>query len=455
MLRIVLFAIFLFIFSASTYASQASNIQKLVKQYEELGWFSGNVLVFKHQDKIFESSVGYANLDEGIKNQADTLFDIGSIQKDLTAVLVLQAVDDGLIGLDEPLAKYVSGLPSDISNKVKVIHLLRHTSGIPDVFNAEYRTNFRLYDTIAKTITLVNDSNLLFEPGSDRRYSNMGYVLLGAILEKAYNKDYWALVEIMIMSKLRATSLETGVKPKVMAELYHFSHDGQQVLVDEAQREHKGPAGGGFYSATDLILFYQQLFNGKLLSKSSLTFFKNLQKDNSQWVAFGGGKGVSTAVEINFVSGIWVCVLANTDGLVAEEISERIMRLMHEGEIEVPRVPPTTFAYKLYEQIGKKRFNEEFKPRYKAEGYDTFIGRVLTDLGRNLISAGKPEESIFFFEYLTENFPEMPEVYDGLALGYFSSGYHKEALNAFQKSVAMKPGYQSLFHPTDYVVNLE
>lgn len=283
----------------------------------------------------------------------------------------------------------------------------------------------------------------------------MGYVLLGAILEKAYNKDYWALVELEIMSKVRDKHLKNGSAPKVMAELYHYSYDGQQVLVDDAQREHKSPAGGGFYSASELVLFYQQLFNGKLLSKSSLAVFKSLQKDNSQWLAFGGGKGVSTAVEINFLNGIWVCVLANTDGLVAEEISARIMGLMNEGEIELPRVPPTTFAYKLYQQIGKKRFNEEFKPRYKAAGYNTFIGRVLTDLGRNLISAGKPEESIFFFEYLTENFPEVPEVYDGLALGYFSSGYHKDALNAFQKSVAMKPDYQSLFHPTNYVVTLE
>lgn len=455
MLRIVLYTIFLFIFSASAYASQASDIKKLVKQYEDLGWFSGNVLVFKHQNKIFESSVGYANLDEGKKHQADTLFDIGSIQKDLTAVLVLQAVDDGLIVLDEPLAKYVSGLPSDISNKVKVIHLLRHTSGIPDIFNAEYRANFRLYDTIAKTITLVNDSKLLFEPGSERQYSNLGYIILGAILEKTYNKDYWALIDLKIMSKFRDKNFKNGSTPKVMAELYHYSYDGQQVLVDDAQREHKSPAGGGFYSATELVLFYQKLFNGKLLSKSSLTVFKSLQKDNSQWVAFGGGKGVSTAVEINFVNGIWVCVLANTDGLVAEEISARIMGLMSEGKTELPRVPPTNFAYKLYQQIGKKRFNEEFTSRYKAAGYNTFIGRVLTDLGRNLISAGKPKESIFFFRYLTEKFPEVPEVYDGLALGYFSSGYHKDALNAFQKSVAMKPDYQSLFHTTNYVVTLE
>lgn len=455
MLRIVLVTTFLAIMSAPTCASQASNIQTLVKQYEELGWFSGNVLVFKKDNKIFESSVGYANLNEGVKNQADTLFDIGSIQKNLTAVLVLQAVDEGLISLDEPLVKYVSGLPSDISNKVKVIHLLRHTSGIPDIFNAEYRKNFRLYDTIAKKMSLVNDSNLLFEPGSDRRYSNLGYIILGAILEQAYNKDYWTLVELMIMSKVRNTSLQDPLKPKVMAELYHYNYKGQQILVDEDQREHKSPDGGGFYSATDLMMFYQQLFNGKLLSQSSLTFFKSLQKDNSQWVAFGGGKGVSTAVEINFASGIWVCVLANTDGLVAEEISLRLMSLMHGDDIEVPRIPPSTFAYKLYEQIGKEKFKEEFKRRYKAEGYNTFIGRVLTDLGRNLISAGEPEESIFFFEYLTENFPEVPEVYDGLALGYFSSGYHKKALKVFQKSVALKPGYQSHFNPTNYVVNLE
>lgn len=71
MLRIILFTILLFAFSTSTYASQASDIQKLVKKYEELGWFSGNVLVFKNQNKFFESSVGYANLDESIKNQAD------------------------------------------------------------------------------------------------------------------------------------------------------------------------------------------------------------------------------------------------------------------------------------------------------------------------------------------------------------------------------------------------
>ena len=105
----------------------------------------------------------------------------------------------------------------------------------------------------------MNDSKLLFEPGSDRRYSNLGYVLLGAILEKAYNKDYWALIELNIMSKVHDKSLQNGATPKVMAELYHFSHDDKKVLVDEAQREHKGPAGGGFYSATDLMLFYQQI----------------------------------------------------------------------------------------------------------------------------------------------------------------------------------------------------
>jgi CubicO group peptidase (beta-lactamase class C family) len=453
MLRITLFCTFLCVFSFQSVASDSSTINKLVRQYEELKWFSGNVLVFKEGKRVFESSVGYSNIEEKLKNHSNTLFNIGSIQKNLTAVLVLQAVDEGLIKLDEPLIKYVSDLPNDISNKVKITHLLDHTSGLPDIFNSEYRSNFRKYDTIAKKITLLNDAKLLFEPGNERQYSNLGYILLGAILEKIYNRDYWELVKLKIMSKVPAKSPPNGL---INAELYHYSYSGEKVLINDHEREHKSPDGGGYYSASVLISFYQQLFKeGELLSKSSLSFFKNLQKDNSQWVAFGGGKGVSAAVEINFQSGIWVCVLANTDGLVSEEISARIMKILHKDKVESVRIPPSIYAYKLYKEIGKKEFNEDFNRKYKEEGYSTFIGRVLTDLGRSLIGAGKSEESLFFFKYLVNSFPEIPEVYDGLAFGYFSSGYGKEALKAFQKGLAIKPNYQSLFHRNNYVANFE
>lgn len=424
----------------------------LIAQYKQHYEFSGSVLVLKNGKPIFTDAQGYADDVKLQEVTLLTLFDIGSIQKDLTAILVLQAYDNGLLELEDTLDKFSLGFSDPKSNKITIKQLLEHRSGFADVFTAEYRKNPRKYTNIAETLDILRHQPLLFDPGTERKYSNYGYLVLGAILEKVTKQDYWALLEKNVLQPSR-TVLETkqsGHGP--MALPYHFSYEGKRQLVDQNMLEHKSPAGGGHLTVYELYAVYQQLFNQKkLLSDSSMQVFRMLQKDQGQWLAFGGGAGVSTAVEIDFINDIWVIVLANTDRFVAEELSSRLRSLAVSGQYaRVQQLPATLFAYQQYQELGDKLFVTQFDAVYKKAGYQTFLGKTITDLARELIAAGNAENSIYFFRYLTDKYPAHAEVYDGLAHGYFSAGHYEEAKAAFAKAKALDPDYDSQFNTSNY-----
>jgi CubicO group peptidase (beta-lactamase class C family) len=446
----LLFSIF---FWSGTVWAQSKPIASIVDEYQEFGWFSGVVLVKKGDKEIVSIARGKADESKQIPVNMQTLFDIGSIQKNLTAVLVLQAADNNQLSLDDRLEHFDLGFPADIAKKVTVRHLLEHSSGFADIFTAEYRQNFRQYNNIDKKLALLKDKPLLFEPGNDKQYSNYGYIVLGAILQKVSGQPYLELLQQHILTPIRENlPLEARNRPPLkQAQLYNFDFSGKRRVVAEEQQEHMTPDGGLAMSVQELLGFYQLLFKEKnFLSSKGLQTFKGLQEDQNRWVSFGGGKGVSTAVEIDFSQNVWVVVLANTDELVAEEISGRIMSLFRTGQRESAKLPPTVFTYHLYQQLGKSRFTQYYEAEYKKSGYSQFIGRVVTELARALIDAGKPGQSLPFFEFLVQRYPSMPEVYDGLALGYFSLGQSEKARKEFNKARELQTDYNSQFSSSNY-----
>ncbi len=438
---------------ATAKAESQTGFTDLIAQYKQHYGFSGAVLVLKNGKPIFTKAQGYA---DDVKLQEVTLltgFDIGSIQKDLTAILVLQAYDKGLLDLDDTLDKFSLGFTDPKSKKITIIQLLEHRSGFADIFTAEYRNNPSQYTNIAEKLQILRRQPLLFEPGSERKYSNYGYIVLGAVLEKVTQQNYWELLENNVLQPSRTLLVTRQSGQGSMALPYHLNYEGKRLLVDPNRLEHKTPDGGGVLTVYELYAVYQQLFNQKkLLSDNSLQIFKTLQKDQGQWLAFGGGVGLSTAVELDFANDIWVFVLANTDRLVAEELSSRIRSLVVSGQYARVLLPATLFAYQQYQKLGEKLFGTQFEAIYKKAGYQTFLGKTITDLARELIAAGKAENSIYFFRYLTEKYPEHAEVYDGLAHGYFSAGYYEDAKAVFAKAKALKKDYNSQFHTANYEV---
>ncbi len=449
------FFLLIFVLLSSNFAFAKTKSQpgfiELVTQYKKHYGFSGAVLVIKNGKPIFAEAYGYA---DDVKLQDVTLqtrFDIGSIQKDLTAILILQAYDNGLLDLSDTLDKFSLTFADPKKKQITIKQLLEHRSGFADIFTAEYRKNPSKYKSIAEKLQILRQQPLSFEPGTERKYSNYGYIVLGAILEKVTKQDYWTLLEKNVLQPSRIKLLSKQSSLESVALPYHFNYAGKRQLVVPSMLEHKTPDGGGELSIYELYAVYQQLFKQKkLLSDSSLQILTMLQKDQNQWLAFGGGTGVSTAVEIDFANDIWVIVLANTDRLVAEELSSRLRSLMLTGQYSRVQLPEILFAYQQYKQMGEKLFSSQFETVYKNAGYQTFFGKAITDLARELITAGKAENAIYFFKYLTAKYPAHAEVYDGLAYGYFSAGHYQDAKAAFAKAKALNANYDSQFNASNY-----
>ena len=423
----------------------------IVDSYHELGWFSGSVLLAKAGQPLYQVSVGLANRDAASPNNHDTKYNLGSIMKNFTAVLVLQQIERGVIGLDDCLDSFGLGFPAETAQKITVRQLLNHRSGLPDVFTTEYRENPLFFRTVADKLALLRDAPLLFEPGTERRYSNYGYIVLGAILEKATGQSFAALLQENIFDRLR---LEDSVYPYAInasnqSLRYAFNYDGEKVFVGVA--EHHSPDGGIESTVADVLTFYRALFYGdKLLSRKGTTIREYFPVDGEYWAAFGGGTGVSAAVELDLKNDYQIVVLANTDGLVAEEISGRIYSYIQNGSYDPIKLPPVVFAWNMYRDMGAEAFKADFLASYESAGYSQFIGRTLNELGMSLVNDAKWTDAFNVFGTLLKLFPEAPQAYDSLAYAHFRAGDTEKARETFAMALELQPAFASDYSSDNY-----
>jgi len=425
----------------------------IVDAYSELGWFSGSVLLAEHGEPILTMSVGMANREAQTPNSDETRYNLGSIMKHFTAVLILQQVEAGAISLDDRLERFDLGFPPETAGRVTVRHLLHHRSGFPDVFTAEYREDPLAFDTISAKLRLLQDSALLFEPGSDYRYSNYGYVVLGAILEKSTGMPFAAVLRERIFDPL---GLDDSVYPyqadaAKQSLRYTFNHAGEQVFVGVT--EHHGPDGGIEATTADVLSFYRALFySNQLLSHENGVSSEYFAPRGDHWSAFGGGVGVSSAVELDLASDYQIVVLANTDQLVAEEITGRIYSYIQSGSYDPIVLPPQVYAWQTYQAMGPGAFAAGFRDRYASAGYARFVGRTINELGMSLLDAEQWDDAFILFGTLAGWFPDAPQVYDSLAYALWRRGEVERAQATFRKALALQPEFSSDYSSNDYGV---
>ena len=293
-------------------------LDSLVKTDE----FSGVVLVAKNGTPVLEKAFGLADRDRKIANRIDTKFNLGSINKSFTALAISQLASAGKLSLNDPIGKYLPGYPNkNASQKVTVQHLLDMTSGIGDFFGERYQAtakeNLR---TIESYLPLFADKPLEFEPGAKRRYSNGGYVVLGAIIGRASGQDYYTYVREHIFKPAGMTETESFEKDKeVPGRAVGYTREGPAA---DSPRESNYPtlpargssAGGGYSTAHDLLKYVVALENGKLTSREA----------NGGFGIAGGSPGVNACVEWNPKNQYVVIVLSNYDPPSAENIARQI-----------------------------------------------------------------------------------------------------------------------------------
>ncbi len=169
--------------------------------------FNGAVLVAKHDKVIFKKAYGWYNRDKDIPLQIDSKFQIGSVTKPFTALLVLQLVEKGVLSLEQSVADILPYFPKQKGDKLTIHRLLSNTSGLPhysglmdlgltkeDFFQKVYQP-----EQYAK---LIGDVGFSYEPGSKFYYSSLGFQLLGVILKEVTGQTYDELLKQHITSPL-------------------------------------------------------------------------------------------------------------------------------------------------------------------------------------------------------------------------------------------------------------
>jgi CubicO group peptidase (beta-lactamase class C family) len=300
--------------------------------------FSGVVLVKQGEETPFLEAYGMANKHLGIQNTSDTPFNVGSITKSFTAVAVLQLVESGKIDLDDLLGKYFLEFPATIGNSVTVRQLLAMKSGFGDYFGSrEFREQRADIRSIDDYIQIFKGFDLDFKPGTDRRYSNVGYVILGGIIEKASGMTYFDYVQKNIFD---AAGMAGSSFPEYAGDgiAMGYTNDGDSGRRDYSE-DYLGfftplgnPSGGSFSTAEDLWRFNMLLLWDRLLNKEHtkllLNFFEEGGERRARYGVAGGAPGVSTVSFTDRDLETTVIVLSNYDEPLGERIGQAIFKML-------------------------------------------------------------------------------------------------------------------------------
>jgi D-alanyl-D-alanine carboxypeptidase len=310
-------------------------------------WFSGAVSIWSKEAPLFEVAQGYADRERQIPNTLETRFRVGSMNKMFTGVAVLQLVQSGRIGLDEPVARYLPTYPNRVfAETVTVRHLLTHTGGAGDFFGDEFmRYRFELRDP-SDYIARFGKRDPQFEPGSEYRYANYGFILLGRLVEAMTGWSYDDFVAANIFAPAGMTS--TGALPETAdvpnLSIGYIDNPAGLVRNDKTLPYRGTPAGGGYSTVGDLISFAQAVTSERLLDaahtrmlttgvveahvgKYAMGFAEFTRRGGVRSVGHNGGApGMNGALMIVPEGGYIVAVLANRDPPQADSIADFILQ---------------------------------------------------------------------------------------------------------------------------------
>lgn len=237
--------------------------------------FSGSVLIARNGKPVFTKAYGLADKQANAANRADTKFNLGSMNKMFTAVAIAQLAEAGKLAFDDKVGKHLPDYPNkEVRDKVTIHHLLTHTGGLGSYWNRKFDERRASIRTVNDYVALFADDALLFEPGARFEYSNAGFIVLGAIIEKVSGKSYFDYVREKIYKPAGMTNSDCYESTEKTPNLaMGYTKNGEAGSGAAARQENSGsrpnrggPAGGGYSTAEDLLKFANALVANKLVS---------------------------------------------------------------------------------------------------------------------------------------------------------------------------------------------
>ena len=231
-----------------------------------------SILVAKDGKTIYSKGFGMANLENSVPNAPKHVFEIGSITKQFTAVAILMLEEQGKLSVDDEMTKYIPDYPTQ-GKTITIHHLLNHTSGIQSYTGmASFVSSARTDMTPTELIDKFKNEPMEFDPGTQFKYNNSGYILLGHIIEVVSGKSYEDFIQANIFDTLGMTNSYCGSMTKLIqnrARGYSETENGFRN-ADYLSLGLAYAAGYIMSTTEDLLIWQNAISANTLLKRSTL-----------------------------------------------------------------------------------------------------------------------------------------------------------------------------------------
>ena len=272
--------------SSATGVSIEDRIDAIVAPYVEAGDFMGVIAVQRDGEAALRLAYGLASVELEVPHRKDSAFMIGSVSKQFTAAAVLALEEAGALSVADPVVKHLPDFPH--GSGVTIEQLLTHTSGVADIYSLErFGASAGRVGTFDEVVGDLLALDLTFSPGSSYAYSNGGYALLAAVIEKASGVGYGDFLKGRFFEPLgMSRTAHDGPSAAVEGRVPGYDPWGRDGLTPAVPVSAAFTAGSGslWSSAEDLLAWSAALHGGKVLSAAS---YEKLTRDYGRGYGYG------------------------------------------------------------------------------------------------------------------------------------------------------------------------
>ena len=428
-------------------------------------------LILKNGKRIFSKGYGWANQETKTPFTPETLASMGSITKAFTAAAILTLVEQGKLNLDDPLTKFFPSVPAEKSG-ITIHQLLTHSAGFREFLTGDTGD----YEKIETDQYLARafKEPLAFVPGSKSIYTNVGYSLLGIIIEQISGQEYEQYLKMAVLKPMGIEGMGYQFPPNHPERIAVGYQLGKPWGTHQTKFQ---LAGGGPYwnlkanggleaSLNDMEKWITGISKHTVLSPAmTAKMFSPLVREegyegrsffgygcnvsqsrrNTKMIDNGGSNNIYFARLIRLPEeGVVFYMVTNESTMGTDKVLPNVTQLYFLGAIQQdamtqrPRFehPMSAKIYELLSNNPVQSLGEELT----KQNLNVEDDMILLDVGQNLIQEGKSEKARILYEYYTRSFPNIVVAWNDLGDVYRSLNREAEARKCYQQALILRPG---------------
>lgn len=454
---IVLMAILLVAKPSFGQIADANSLAKEIEMYMAASikhdYFSGSILIAKNGEVIYQKGYGLANIEHNVPNKINTVFLIGSIAKQFTALATLQLAELGKLNINDPIGKYIKNSPHSW-RQITIKNLLNQTSGIVNYSRLpdwDEKHSIQPY-TPKELIDLVRHLPLLFNPGEKFNYSNTNYDLLAMIIENVSGMSYHNFLEENIFNPLGMKNTGATRPSQVIENRASGYYTKLNSFVNAPYENSENSIGSGSILSTlaDLLLWDQALYSTKLVSAKTIEEMstpvkgnygygtENYQMFDKRTIGHAGSQNGFSSLLLRYPEErITIIVLSNSDKASGNRVGKDLLAIMLNKPYKNPEVSVSAILAEEYRKSGTEHTLKLFEKLKNVDGGKLDEEEVLVELGYDLLDLKKTKDAIKILTYVAKAKPTSSFAHDYLGEAYLHDDNYDMASIYFKKALEL------------------